>query len=153
MSSHEELINSVIPHCYKTNNRFAYYHDLGDRSSVPGISAPREIDRETKIYNFVPTYDKWCLCCAKKDCKLKCSKCKLIYYCSKECQIKSHPIHKKHCSRDLFTICMGCGTDNYTIKCAKCPVKYCDRCYDEFSKPHDDIDCEIFSKTFSQPPV
>jgi hypothetical protein len=139
MDPYEELIKLLIPCCYKTNNRYAYFYDL----------TGEHVLKEGKYINFVPSYDNWCLHCEKKDCKLKCSKCKLIYYCSKECQKKSHNIHKRHCSRDLFTICITCGSSNCRIKCAKCPVKFCSQeCFDVIIKPHLEIECPIFSKTF-----
>ncbi len=126
--------------CYKTNNRFAYKQDL------TGV-APED---ESKIYNFTPTYDKWCLYCDNKNCKLRCSSCKLIYYCNAECQRKSWIIHKKHCKRDLFCICILCGKDNPKIVCDKCPVKYCsDKCKSQIEQAHKDFDCDTFHELFS----
>lgn len=125
--------------CYKTNNRFAYKQDL------TGI-AP---DDELKIYNFVPTYDAWCLFCDAKDCKFRCPTCKVIYYCSAECQKKSWPIHKKHCGRNVFCVCILCGSDNPQMVCDRCPVKYCnDKCKGEIYKAHKEFDCDTYHKLF-----
>ncbi|AYV82579.1 MAG: hypothetical protein Hyperionvirus1_158 [Hyperionvirus sp.] len=96
--------------CYKSNNRFAYKYDLTGR--VP--------EGELKIFNFVPTYDKWCLFCDKKECKQRCS------------------------------ICIACGSDAVKTKCAKCPVKYCgnDKCKKNIEKAHEEFDCNHFSIIF-----
>lgn len=123
--------------CYKTNNRFAYKQDL------TGVAPEVEL----KIYNFTPTYDKWCLYCDNKNCKFRCSSCKLIYYCDRECQRKSWIIHKNHCKRDLFCVCILCGKDNPKIVCDKCPVKYCShKCKSQIEQTHKDFDCETFSQ-------
>ena len=127
--------------CYKTNNRLAYLQDL---TGIPPES-------EMKFYNFTPTYDKWCLYCNNKNCKLRCSSCKLVYYCNNECQQKSWTIHKNHCKRDLFIVCIMCGKDNPKLKCDNCPVKYCDNdCKDKIEKEHKYYDCATFHNTFSK---
>ena len=102
---------NLYPKCYLTNNNIAYKYVTKD---IP--------DSELKIYNFVPTYDKWCLGCPSKNATKKCSKCKSVYFCDKKCQEKCWKVHKKHCKRDLFTICSLCGKDNPKIKCDDCPV-------------------------------
>ena len=102
---------------------------------------------EMKIYNFTPTYDKWCLYCDNKDCKLSCSACKLIYYCDIECQRKSWKIHKQHCKRDLFCVCILCGKTNPQLTCDMCPVKYCDeKCKSEIEVAHKEFDCNTYHK-------
>lgn len=124
-------------HCYQTNNRFAYKFDVSN--SIP--------DDELKTDNFVPTYDKWCLYCDNKSARFKCSRCKFVYFCSKSCQKKSWKIHKKHCGRDLFILCIYCGSENPTIKCEKegCKVKYCSlKCKNEIHRAHLDCDCDNF---------
>ncbi len=135
-----ETQNRLHDACYKTNNRYAYKYDL------KGKPDPKEI----KYYNFTHTVDPWCLYCNKKNCTLKCSKCKIIYFCNAECQKKAWPIHKKHCGRNLFTVCILCGTaDDITFKCKNCPVKFCSKdCYDKIHIEHEEIECDIFSKLF-----
>lgn len=130
--------------CYFSNNRYAYNYDIGDS---------KRIGEETKIYNFVPTYDKWCLYCNKKGVELRCSKCKAIYFCNQECQIKAWPIHKKHCDRDLFQVCAGCGIGLTLMKiqCGKCPVKYCsEECKNRLHSAHIEFDCEHFQRMFKK---
>ena len=70
--------NNLVSYSYLTNNRFAYKYDRDNK--IP--------EDEMKIFNFVPTYDKWCLYCDSKDCLLRCSKCKYVFFCNKECQKK-----------------------------------------------------------------
>ena len=62
-------------YCYQTNNNFAYKFDT-----------QTDYETELKVYNFVPTYDKWCLGCTNKNANYKCSDCKAVYFCGKECQ-------------------------------------------------------------------
>lgn len=57
---------------------------------------------EAAIRNHVKCYfeDKLkhqCGMCSQDDCHLKCSRCKSIRYCSKECQRKHWPVHKNKC--------------------------------------------------------
>jgi len=51
---------------------------------------------ETKINHAFPYEEKCCGMC-KKTASLRCSKCKAIYYCSQEHQIKHWKEHKKLC--------------------------------------------------------
>jgi len=126
--------------CYLSNNRFAYQFDRYGKGH----------DDEIKVYNFVPTYDKWCLYCDKKECNLRCSNCKTIYFCNKECQSSAWKIHKKHCNRNQFILCIQCGNPDIKIKCDKCPVMYCsDKCKSEMHQLHLDFDCVFFSKLYS----
>lgn len=123
--------------CYATYNRYAY---LYDKNGVEPLS-------ESKGYNFVPTYDKWCLYCNNIDCELRCSRCKFVYFCGIDCQRAAWPIHKRHCGRDLFTLCIVCGKKvAKPIECPNCPVKFCGKeCYDKMFREHSDIDCAKFS--------
>lgn len=130
-----------VDKCYMTNNRFAYKYDAN--GEIPYD--------EMKTYNFVPTYDPWCLYCDKKGCSKKCSSCKCIYFCDDTCQKKAWPIHKKHCKRDLFILCLTCGSSNINpeLNCKNCPVKYCsESCKNDLDKMHIEYDCAYFSKTF-----
>jgi hypothetical protein len=41
---------------------------------------------------------KNCLCCLKKvEGTSRCAKCRTALYCSRECQVKHWPVHKKNC--------------------------------------------------------
>ena len=136
----EEYKNYLYKLCYITNNNFAYKYDTN-----------ADYDNEMKLYNFVPTYDKWCLGCTNKNAKYKCSDCKSVYFCGRECQKKCWKVHKKHCKRNLFSICMACGNNNISIKCDDCPVKYCsEKCKKEFHITHKEFDCDYFNKTFGK---
>lgn len=132
----------LVLNCYTSDNNFAYHYDLGGEHKL----------RDIKIYNFVPTYDKWCLACAAKNAHLRCSKCKSVHFCSKQCQKKAWQIHKKHCGRDLFALCCCCGKGkNDAWKCDNCPVHYCsDICKNKFQSAHKEFDCDYFSQTFNK---
>jgi hypothetical protein len=150
--------------CYASNNTYAYYSDIGNETN-------RKSDQ--KSYNFVPTYDKWCLFCYNKNAKSRCLGCKTVYFCDKECQKSAWKVHKNHCGRNQFVVCATCGIldTNMTIgkmtetisfqptlvktsllqfKCDKCPVSWCSqKCKDRIYNQHKDIDCNNFVKLFS----
>ena len=113
-----------------------------------------KIYQNSKIFNFVPTYDKWCLYCDNRNCEKKCSKCKSVYFCNEHCQKKTWKIHKKHCGRNLFSNCITCGKNIVSKdyeKCFNCPVKFCcSKCKDRILKDHCDIDCKYFAETFGK---
>ena len=142
-----KMIRSQFPKVYKADNNFAYHFDNKDE---------KKFLRDSKTYNFVPTYDNWCLTCDKKGIEKKCSKCKSVYFCDRECQRKAWKTHKKHCGRDLFSNCSFCGGDidkshvEY-FKCPDCPIKICSNtCKGNIFKQHKDMDCEYFSKVFGK---
>ncbi len=41
-----------------------------------------------------------CRCCGKAA-SLRCSKCRKVFYCGKECQARDWPIHKKECGKQF----------------------------------------------------
>lgn len=130
--------NYLYSMCHYTNNNFAYKYDTG-----------LNIDSELKISNFVPTYDRWCLNCGATESQFKCGKCKSVYFCSKKCQKKCWPIHKKHCGRNLFANCSYCCDPDITIKCENCPVQWCSKkCKDNLYEAHKEFDCDNFHKLF-----
>ena len=140
--------------CYKCDNNFAYWEDVY-REDLLRDENKEKVYKFIKIYNFVPTYDKWCLCCGKKEnIKSKCGKCKSVYFCDNICQKRAWTVHKRHCGRNLFVVCATCGkdtnnTDNL-FKCDKCPVVWCSlECKNELYEAHKDFDCTYFSKTFT----
>ena len=143
MDNYEYLKASLHSHlhlrkCYLTDNTFAYKYDT-------------KVSYEDclKCYNFVPVYDKWCLTCNNKNCKLRCIQCESVYFCDKECQKKAWPIHKLHCGRDLFTLCITCGNPDIKSKCSDCPVKFCsEKCKNDIYNAHKDYDCDYFKLTF-----
>ena len=133
----EDEVNNLGNCCYATNNRFAYKYDLNGKIPYD----------EMKIYNFVPTYDKWCLYCNNKEnVTYRCSQCKFVFFCNKECQKNAWTIHKNHCKRNLFELCIMCGNKDTHIKCNnKCGVGYCStKCKEQIESEHDDFDCDYF---------
>ena len=132
---------------YKTNNRYAYYIDRF-KASGDDNDELTSMD-ELKMTNFVPTYDMWCLYCNAKDVTLRCSRCKTVAFCNRECQAKAWNIHKRHCGRDQFCICAGCGNDFAPFKCGRCPVKFCsEECCAAIIEDHKACDCDKFVELF-----
>lgn len=133
--------------CYKTNNNYAYLTAVskGDNNRVG-----HRLIQESKIINFVTTYKKICLNCGEKDAKYRCSGCKSVYFCTTGCQSMSWTIHKKHCTRDLFAICITCGQDTKALKCDNCPVHWCsEQCKEAIYSIHVETDCAQLGKIFN----
>ena len=73
--------------------------------------------------------------------------CKFVYYCDENCRKKSWEIHKNHCKRNLFCICIVCGKDEPRFKCDSCPVKFCnENCKLQIYVAHKYYDCGTFSE-------
>ena len=94
---HIKGIRSLYPRVYQVDNNFAYNIDTNNEYKT---------FQNSKLFNFVPTYDNWCLYCDAKKCEKKCSKCKSVYFCNQDCQRKAWKIHKKHCGRNLSHFCL-----------------------------------------------
>jgi hypothetical protein len=140
---------------YRADNYMAYYVDL-HKDTNRGV---RSIFMYMKTINFVPCLDRWCLGCGKKAVSQRCSKCKSVYFCSRQCQKDCWPIHKRHCGRSLFDNCATCGEalkyvcdesdKGKHIKCPNCPIRFCNaECKDAIYEPHVGSDCEELSKRF-----
>ena len=128
------------------DNRYQY---LTDNYIAYKIDANKDFSEDLRFMNFVPIYDMWCLYCDNKCATKRCTKCKSVFFCDKNCQTNAWSIHKQHCGRDLFTLCSLCGKQNPKLKCDKCPVKFCDeKCKSQIYAPHKEFDCDYFSKTF-----
>jgi len=126
--------------CYISNNRFAYLKDS---------KKMKELELEYKAYNFVPTYDKWCLYCEYKNAEMSCPGCKTVYFCNETCKQNAWPVHKNHCGRDQFILCSTCGAKEPKLKCENCPVKFCsENCRSIIMAPHYEYDCRVFNKFF-----
>ena len=150
------------PKCYQCDNNFAYYYDLWKSNKSDKTFAL--VERDLKVYNFVPTYDKWCLACGNKSgVSTRCDTCKSVFFCNAECQKAALAIHENHCKRNLFILCCTCGSSSsspspssssssspLTHKCAQCPVQFCSQaCYDQIYAMHKLYDCDYFTKTFN----
>lgn len=74
----------------------------GDGKSLvlktPQIQLPFGVKEKEKQKNS----DKNCAQCQKENCKWKCGKCCLIYYCSKDCQVRHWKRHKLLCGMIIF---------------------------------------------------
>ena len=152
--AYKEILKLSITPCYKSDNYLAYEYDKNKLNNL--IQTNDDISDGVmsflKYTNFVPCYDKWCLYCCDKNANKKCSNCKSVYLCSKKCQKSAWSIHKKHCNRDLFKVCINCGIDvDEYIKCDNCPVKFCsESCKNMIYEAHLDYDCKYFTKTFNK---
>ena len=131
-----------------TDNVFAYNVEMFKKTEDEKYN-----DRAymfVKSMNFAPSYDKWCLVCWKEGSTKRCGKCRSVHYCSSECASKAWPVHKEHCGRDLFTVCINCGSSETELKCDRCPVKFCSQeCKEAIGALHVEYDCDHFSKTFT----
>lgn len=144
---YEKLRRYHHPYCYQSNNNYAYFSDLKEIENSPLIQERLEL--ESKDTNFVPTYDKWCLYCDNKGAKKRCTRCRSVYFCDRKCQQKAWPIHKKHCGRDLFQLCISCGQSvtKSSLKCKKCPVRFCcQKHYQHIIAMHLEADCKTMQR-------
>ena len=67
----------------------------GNKPANPGHAAKFCCERREEAH-----LTKTCQYCNKSDCLLRCSRCRVVYYCSKECQFQDwHWRHKKDCKR------------------------------------------------------
>lgn len=135
--------------CYAVDNNFAYKKDVFD--AEPTKENRDRAFADIKVFNFVPTYDHWCLFCGKKDVSKQCSRCRHVYFCDQECQRKSWAIHRKHCGRNVFCRCATCGSDgNLSVACSDgCRVVWCsEACKSQMLDAHRDFDCANFKALF-----
>lgn len=56
-----------------------------------------------------------CVVCKKGDCKGRCSKCRVVFYCSTECQKMGWKIHKKHCDDMKYLKSMSKNTSKFYV--------------------------------------
>lgn len=97
---HDEL--EFCTHPSQRSRTLTLVMGLADRFSMPSPPAGR-ITR-TRIING-SVIDRVCGKCLKVDCKLShCSKCRAVYYCSKECQKADWSRHKGVCDSDVVEL-------------------------------------------------
>ena len=143
----KRYLEPLQSYCYLVDNNFAYKWDIKDSQSSKGWVS------YMKTTNFVPTYDTWCLYCDNRNAKSRCAKCHSVYFCDRNCQQKAWNVHKKHCGRDLFSLCITCGSGKNTdafLKCPECPVKFCSQvCKSRIFQAHTNFDCSYFKARFT----
>lgn len=155
-------LNNHFQASMATNNVLAYLME-GCKANLPTNDIEARLHKEIKDKNFIPNLDHNCLSCSKKDVTKRCGNCHSVYYCDEVCARKAWPSHKPQCGRNLFMVCVCCGTPdfqslaammpsrkidskNHNFKefknCEKCPVRYCStQCKDKFRNEHEK-DCE-----------
>jgi hypothetical protein len=85
-------------------NRMKYLIESEFYEKLPILSIQEWLSTNNVVFSDDPNFfkspiDKCCSYCKKSDTKLKvCSRCKAVYYCSKECQKASWLNHKKECN-------------------------------------------------------
>lgn len=85
-----------------------------------------------------------CATCGKENADSKCSKCKMVYYCSSECQQKDWQSHKETCFpfRQGVALCDVCNaTQEVEHNCCQCGTLYCTPCLEK-EKPVKCMGCE-----------
>lgn len=134
--------------CYATDNNFAYAKDLFDETG--DAKYKQLLLRDVKLFNFVPTYDQWCLYCGCKSAAERCSGCHAAYFCDRVCQKRAWRVHKRHCGRPLFARCCTCGTatlPSAPVRCPSCPVVWCsESCAETLRSAHQEFDCAYFGR-------
>lgn len=154
----QKAYNANWRKCYDTDNNFAYLKDVCDQidaehaSDKSDSSMKKRLLEHTKIYNFAPTYDRWCITCGAKNVSKRCSQCRSVFFCNVECQRKAWRIHKHHCQRCLFRRCLTCGEAvTVALVCEKCPVQWCsEECKAKLRDAHTEYDCDYFAETFGK---
>ena len=97
---HDEL--EYCTHPSQRHRTLTLVLGLADRFSMP--SPPAGMNVRTRIINGV-VIERVCALCSKKECKLShCSKCRAVYYCSKECQKADWGRHKAECDSDVVEL-------------------------------------------------
>lgn len=101
---------------------------------------PKELQRVSAPENTENTLGPTCRVCGKRG-EFTCSRCKCEYYCSKGCQSKDWPIHKKECKASSSDSSSAQSTTK-TVKCFICDKEVHCSCLDEgFHK--DTSDCAL----------
>lgn len=137
--------------CYEVDNNFAYKKDVFDAEKTKENS--ERMMAYIKCFNFVPTYDCWCIYCGKRGVSKRCTRCKHVFFCNQACQTTAWPIHKRHCGRNVFSRCATCGTVVANkVSCPDgCPVAWCsESCREQLLVAHRDFDCVHFQEMFGK---
>lgn len=81
----------------------------------------------------------FCTTCCNR-CMKRCSRCKISYYCSSDCQQTEWPYHRQFCKLSIYS-CANCNKDGCSTKCYKCKSSfYCTRvCHTRHWPKHEQI--------------
>jgi len=119
-------------------NRFQHFNEAIEYKKEKNLNLPENLETIIKKISrpFV------CCVCQKKQENIqekmkKCSLCKLVYYCSRECQKKDWLKHKEYCKKyreaqkeiEKKSTCSGCKKNFPFLKLQKCAgcknARYC----------------------------
>jgi hypothetical protein len=81
-----------MPPLYNEELSMSYHNGFGGFESA---ETPADFTRDDPIHAMCHVHD--CYSSTPKEALKLCSRCKVVSYCSRECQMKDWPDHKKHC--------------------------------------------------------
>jgi hypothetical protein len=82
-----------MPPLYNEGLSIPYHNGFG---GFEFAETPADFKRDDPIHAMCHAKGEDCWFVPKEALKL-CSRCKIVSYCSRECQLKDWPDHKKHC--------------------------------------------------------
>lgn len=77
--------------------------------------------RDRACFNETSVVSQRCCACASNVATQKCAKCKLVYFCNRDCQRTAFPIHKHFCQTPEDRANENLGiviTENGRMECA-----------------------------------
>ncbi|KAL4231969.1 hypothetical protein ACF0H5_009546 [Mactra antiquata] len=81
---------------YTASNLYGASSTVDDEHSLEGSNCGEAKDGLVNNNN-----EATCFKCGNRGCTNACSRCRKTFYCSKVCQRKDWPVHKKICNKDL----------------------------------------------------
>jgi hypothetical protein len=82
-------LHAAVTHCYRVPNDLL---DSRDEMALVMRDAPRTVEELAEMQNPTVVCDVCGIATSQK-----CGRCKVAYFCSRECQAKAHPTHKIVC--------------------------------------------------------